>query len=212
MSETELSTTQQFDETNAAGLAPDEAQSTTAGQGTTLPPEDPPVTAAAPAEPAEEGSKHPVSPRKLAANRANAKFSTGPKTPEGKANSKANAIKHGLTARYFPAVIQTGTAERQEFEAVRTDLINHCLPIGPIEELLVEKITIEYMRYRRLLEREQLLCDHNGGYYLEIVDKLTRYQTAINRQLFEAMKELERLQAKRKAEEKEVCESESSSN
>ena len=215
MSEIEISTTLQSDvlETNATGLAAPEAQPTTTGQGTTLPPEEPPVTATLSLdEPVEKEEKRPISAQKLAANRANAERSTGPKTPEGKDKSKFNAVKHGLTARYFPAVMQAGTAEWEEFETVRTDLIDHCQPIGAIEELLVEKITIEYMRYRRLLEREQLLCDHNRGYYLEIVDKLTRYQTAINRQLFEAIKELERLQAKRKAEEKEVGESERSSN
>jgi len=215
MSEVEISTTQQSDvlETNAAGLAADEAQPATAGQGTTLPPEEPPVTAtSSPEEPAEPEEKRAISPQKLAANRANAKHSSGTKTPEVKENSKFNAVKHGLTARYFPAVIQAGTAEWQEFEAVRTDLFDHCQPIGPLEELLLEKITIEYMRYRRLVEREQVLCVHNRGYYLEIVDKLTRYQTAINRQLFEAMKELERLQAHRKAQEAEDRESDGSSD
>ena len=38
------------------------------------------------------------SPAQLAANRANAQKSTGPKTPEGKAQSRANALKHGLCA------------------------------------------------------------------------------------------------------------------
>lgn len=36
----------------------------------------------------------------------------------------------------------------------------------------------------------------------------TRYQSAINRQLFEAMKELERTQAKRKSEQKDGGEQE----
>jgi hypothetical protein len=107
-------------------------------------------------EPVAEEEERPTSPEKLAANRANARRSTGPKTPEGKEKSKFNAVEHGLTSRYFPAVIEAGTAEWDELEAVRTDLLSHCQPVGPIEELLLEKITIEYMRYRRLVEREQV--------------------------------------------------------
>jgi hypothetical protein len=38
-----------------------------------------------------------ISARKLAANRANARRSTGPRTPEGKRRSRANALKHGLS-------------------------------------------------------------------------------------------------------------------
>ncbi len=37
------------------------------------------------------------SPERLAANRANAQKSTGPRTPEGKAISRRNGLKHGLT-------------------------------------------------------------------------------------------------------------------
>ncbi len=133
-------------------------------------------------------------------------------TAEGKEKSKLNAVKHGLTSRYFPAVIEAGTAEWEELEAVRMDLHNHHRPVGPVEELLLEKMTIEYMRYRRLVEREQVLCVHNRGFYLEIVDKLTRYQTAINRQFFETMKELERVQATRKAQGREKAKEEREQN
>ena len=38
-----------------------------------------------------------LSPARLAANRANARKSTGPRTEAGKARSRANAVKHGLT-------------------------------------------------------------------------------------------------------------------
>ena len=41
-------------------------------------------------------NRRPISERKLQANRANAKKSTGPKTSAGKAAVRRNALKHGL--------------------------------------------------------------------------------------------------------------------
>jgi hypothetical protein len=40
-----------------------------------------------------------VSARKLAANRANARASTGPRTAAGKASSARNAVRHGLCSK-----------------------------------------------------------------------------------------------------------------
>ena len=40
-----------------------------------------------------------ISAKQLAANRANSTFSTGPRTPEGKAITRLNAVQHALTGQ-----------------------------------------------------------------------------------------------------------------
>jgi len=45
--------------------------------------------------------------------------STGPRTPEGKAISSQNALKHGLCAR---DVVLKDDQEREEFAKLQTDL------------------------------------------------------------------------------------------
>src|ERR1035438_7662813 len=62
-----------------------------------------------------------LSPRRLAANRANAAKSTGPITPEGKARSAQNSRKHGFTASTF-AVVRL--EELDETANLRQDLID----------------------------------------------------------------------------------------
>jgi hypothetical protein len=54
-----------------------------------------------------------ASDRQIAANRANARRSTGPKTNAGKALSRMNALRHGLTAH---KLLVNGESP-QDFEA-----------------------------------------------------------------------------------------------
>ena len=53
--------------------------------------------------------------KQIQANKANAKLSTGPKTPEGKAKAAQNPITHGVLAR--AAILET--EDVTEFEEHR---------------------------------------------------------------------------------------------
>ncbi len=50
--------------------------------------------------------RHPLSERELAARRANAQRSTGPRTARGKARSRLNALKHGGRSRRLAAFLK----------------------------------------------------------------------------------------------------------
>jgi hypothetical protein len=97
-------------ERHAAKQAAKLAKAGIQSQTTTTPAAEQPLTATAssgatfgfPTEPESApipGQNQPISDAKLAANRANAKLSTGPSSAEGRAKSSMNAVKTGLTSR-----------------------------------------------------------------------------------------------------------------
>lgn len=73
-------------------------------------------------------------------------------------------------------------------------------PVGYLEGLLTEKIATESIRFSRLLTFESKLVDGINLFSWNGLDRLLRYQGTINRQLFQAMRELERMQERRKAQ------------
>jgi len=73
-------------------------------------------------------------------------------------------------------------------------------PVGYLEGLLTEKIATESIRFSRLLTFERELTKGINMFSWNGLDRLLRYQGTINRQLFQAMRELERMQERRKAE------------
>jgi hypothetical protein len=87
-----------------------------------------------------------TSTRKSEANRRNALKSTGPKTPEGKAAVRLNAIKHGLLSREVLLPGEDEDALRVLAESLRAEL----QPVGELEYLLVDRITSLLWRLRRL--------------------------------------------------------------
>src|SRR4051812_18596608 len=59
-----------------------------------------------------------VSEKRVAANRRNALLSTGPRTKQGKAVSRMNALRHGLLARQVVARGYLHQESEQEFKTL----------------------------------------------------------------------------------------------
>jgi len=163
-----------------------------------------------------------ISDKQLAANRRNATRSTGPRTPEGKARVKWNALKHGLLARSVVVPLKGGPENRRQFKALLEQLHEELQPVGMIEEMLVEQIAVAYWRRRRALRAEAgeitdnvsdwrryrwethpgtLVLPSKGDIY-----KIMRYETAIDRQLHRAVNQLERLQNRRQRNNHQLSE------
>jgi hypothetical protein len=59
-----------------------------------------------------------VTPKKLEANRLNAKSSTGPRTDRGKKNSRFNALTLGLFAKHVVTPICDGYKPEKDFKSL----------------------------------------------------------------------------------------------
>jgi hypothetical protein len=75
--------------------------------------------------------------KQIAANRKNAQKSTGPRTPEGKARSAMNAVKHGLSSHCCRPLPGEDLAE---FNAHQEEMLFELDPDGVMESFLAERI------------------------------------------------------------------------
>jgi len=137
------------------------------------------------------------SPRKIDANRKNAKKSTGPKTSAGKVMSSWNSARHGLLSKRLPAIYGQN---KKQFTRLLTNLQHDLEPVGTLEEVLVEKIAQEYWRLGVAAWHEADELTRSNPFAKTPIDRILRYQTTINRQLYQAINQLERLQRLRKGD------------
>lgn len=79
----------------------------------------------------------------------------GPKTPEGKAKVKLNAVKHGILST--EAVIRRGDLKEneEEYATLRDQFFDEMQPIGLLEMMLVDKLITIYWRERRVIKAER---------------------------------------------------------
>lgn len=163
-----------------------------------------------------------VSPKQLEANRTNAKKG-GVKTEEGKAVSRYNALKHGLLSR--ESLLKS--EKEEELVGLGKVLRQDLKPKTPLEVLLVDRIVVNVWRLRRAMriEAEMIQDDLGGGSLNELSDfgghgqktlgeafsfdatnydtysKFVRYEASIERGLYRALHELQRVQAQRGGED-----------
>jgi hypothetical protein len=111
-----------------------------------------------------------MSPKQIEANRRNAQKSTGPKTPDGQAVSKMNALKHGILSEEVVVHGRWIDESDTEFAALHERLWEDLKPIGMLEEMLVDKIVSNNWRLRRVLKAEsgEIVLSVDNGYWKRI--------------------------------------------
>jgi len=95
-----------------------------------------------------------ASQAQIAANRRNAQASTGPRTPEGKARARRNAVTHGLCAETTPDAGEDAAA----FAALYRSLMNTYQPLTLEEQAQVARIASIKWRLSRVPAVENALC------------------------------------------------------
>lgn len=144
------------------------------------------------------------------ANRKNSALSTGPKTRSGKAIVSKNALRHGILSREAVLKGEDEASLISFSDRMRSEL----QPSGEVENLLVDRIIASAWRLRRLVKVEvgifrremevkfgergdvglAFIRDGNGA---DAFSKLSRYESGIERSMYRALHELQRLQAER---------------
>jgi hypothetical protein len=97
----------------------------------------------------------PSTPRKIAANRANAQKSTGPRTPEGRARAALNSLKHGLNSE----IVVVPSEVPADFAEFRQALQDEFQPADPDQALLFEHMVAAAWRLRRIRRLETDMFD-----------------------------------------------------
>jgi hypothetical protein len=144
------------------------------------------------------------------ASRRNGARSRGPKTPEGKARSSQNALKHGLRAQKHMLLPGESAAEYQRLEAA---LLEELAPEGALQTVLARRVVAAAWRLERVerIETEvfawnqlgggrslglALIRDCNGA---RAFDTLLRYRGGTLAELWRALRTLKALQAEARA-------------
>ena len=150
-----------------------------------------------------------ATPKQAAASHANSLKSTGPRSPQGKAASRFNALKHGIYAQH--QIMFDETAE--DLAGLSAEYHEHHSPADSDQRFLVDTLIHNEWRLRRMRHVEAVLWEHaadaflaqhpeaeacnsgdacatNSGYF----ERLQRMVNGCERNYHRALKELQRQQ------------------
>jgi hypothetical protein len=166
--------------------------------------------------------------KQLAANRANAQKSTGPKSTAGKQRSSLNALRHGLTGQ----VVVMPEEDLAAYHRFLTDLTASLNPDGPLETQLAQSYAAFQWRINRANAIEEtlltlgnmeeivanLVIDHPEAHnatsnaksfrnHSDVFSRLALYSQRLVNQAEKVFKQLQHLQAdRRQHEQRELTE------
>jgi hypothetical protein len=143
--------------------------------------------------------------KQIAANRLNA-LKAGVKTEAGKAVSRLNAVTHGIFSR---EAILPGEDE-ELLTRLRQSFMDEFQPVGELETILVEQMVSDIWRLKRVIRSEkkysrgpsahQTNPDEfiaGGDYRYSSWQNFIRYDAAIKRSFYQAVRELKKAQQSR---------------
>lgn len=146
-----------------------------------------------------------ISKKQLLANQSNAQLG-GVKTDEGKQKIRFNALKHGIWGKLISEY------ESDLYQDLLVDLLDELEPKGIIQNMMVERIAVAYLRMYRLAKAEnefikatlnpsspEITLKFNDDGYDPKIDRqamssmfeiYARYETTIENHFYRALKEL----------------------
>jgi hypothetical protein len=143
-----------------------------------------------------------VSELQLAANRANAKLSTGPTSPTGKAKSARNNFRHGLTQNEGD-IILLETESQDDYNEALLAFLDEWKPATATERDLVERLAGRQWLRRRAMKLQKLHLNPVTGEINDIASFgiYRRYEVSHERAYNKALADLIRLRSLRLREQ-----------
>lgn len=143
-----------------------------------------------------------ISLAQLTANRANAQFSTGPKTEAGRAISSQNRTSHGLT-RHNGVFLLLPSEDPNGFAALKASLDEEHQPATETESILMNTMAESHWLAHRAQTLQAACFDPQTGQIVneKLFSLYLRYETTHTRAFHKSLNDLLKLRSERRKTE-----------